>query len=177
MVSVMDREAGVFALFVEQRRLGTVDLLVRAQPNRSLGQGLPQLFDKVRGEPEQGRVEIHVARLSGRRASRGQKAREERVAQVGQRWLEVELADPDRRQPAVRLNLEHVREESDPAGAARLEWFLLTTLAVAGREDAERVLEWKLRWRIEDWQRVLMSGCKVEYLGHQAHFFWVEAPD
>ena len=48
-VSVMDREADVFALFAEQQRLGTVDLLVRAQPNRSLGQGLPQLFDKVRG--------------------------------------------------------------------------------------------------------------------------------
>ena len=170
-VSVMDREADVFALFAEQRRLGTVDLLVRAQPNRSLDKGVPKLFDKVRTQPAQGRLEIHMARLSGRRASRGQKAREEReerVAQVGLRWLEVELADPDRRQPAVRLNLVHVREESEPAGAARLEWFLLTTLAVAGREDAERVLEWyKLRWRIEDWQRVLKSGCKVEYLGHR----------
>ena len=30
------------------------------------------------------------------------------------------------------------------------------------------MLEWyKLRWRIEDWYRVLKSGCKVEYLGHR----------
>ena len=123
-VSVMDRAGDVFAVCAEQQRLGTVDLLVRAQHNRALGQGVPKLFDKVRGEPEQGRVEIHVARLSGRRASR--------------------------------------------RGRSRLEWFLLTTLAVAGREDAERVLErYRLRWRIEDWQRVLKSGCKVEYLGHR----------
>ena len=116
-------------------------------------------------------MEIQVARLSGRRASRRQKAREvraERVAQAGLRWLEVELADPERRQPAVRLNLVHVREESEPAGAERLEWFLLTMLAVASREDVERVLEWyRLRWRIEDWQPVLKSGCKVEDLGHR----------
>ena len=34
--------------------------------------------------------------------------------------------------------------------------------------DAEQVLEWyRLRWRIEDWHRILKSGCKVEYLGHR----------
>ena len=106
-VSVMDREAGVFALFAEQRRLGTVDLLVRAKHNRSLGKDVPKLF-------------------------------------------------------------ETVREETEPEGAERLEWFLLTTLAVESRQDAERVLEWyRLRWRIEDWHRVLKSGCKVEYLAHR----------
>ena len=30
------------------------------------------------------------------------------------------------------------------------------------------MLEWyRLRWRIEDWHRILKSGCKVEYLGHR----------
>ena len=84
-VSVMDREADVFALFAEQRRVRKVDLLVRAKHNRSLGEDGPKLFDWVRGEAAQGRMQIHVARLSGRRASRGQQgreAREERVAQV-----------------------------------------------------------------------------------------------
>ncbi len=29
-------------------------------------------------------------------------------------------------------------------------------------------MEWyRLRWRIEDWHRVLKAGCKVEYLGHR----------
>ena len=33
---------------------------------------------------------------------------------------------------------------------------------------AERMLNWyRLRWRIEDWHRVLKSGCKVEQLGHR----------
>ncbi len=170
-VSVMDREGDVFALFAEQRRLRTVDLLVRAKHNRSLGQGVPKLFDAVRAEPAQARLEIHVGRLSARRGSRGQKgreAREERVARVGLRWKAVELLAPEGGAAGVRLNLVHVLEETEPAGAERLEWFLLTTLGVQRRQDAERVLEWyRLRWRIEDWHRVLKAGCKVEYLGHR----------
>ena len=136
--------ADVFALFAEQRRLRKVDLLVRAKHNRSLGADGPKLFDWVRAEPAQGRLQMHVARLSARRASQGQKgsaAREEREEQVELRWREVELADPDRQEAA---------------------------LAVQTQQEAERVLEWyKLRWRIEDWHRVLKSGCKVEYLGHR----------
>ena len=170
-VSVMDREGDVYAIFAEQRRLGTVDLLVRAQHDRVLGKGLPKLFEAVRQEAAQGRLEIHVARQSARRSSRGQQARaarEERVAEVALRWKAVELPDPDRRGAALQLQLVHVREEQVPEGVERLEWFLLTSLAVQTRQDAERMLEWyRLRWRIEDWHRVLKSGCKVEYLGHR----------
>ncbi len=170
-VSVMDREGDVFALFAEQRRLGSLDLLVRAKHNRSLGQGVPKLFDAVRAEPAQARLEIHVGRLSARRGSRGQQgseAREQRAAQVGLRWKTLQLPAPKGGAAPVSLNLVHVREETEPANAERLEWFLLTTLPVQSRQDAERVLNWyRLRWRIEDWHRVLKSGCKVEHLGHR----------
>ena len=170
-VSVMDREGDVFALFAEQRRLGSLDLLVRAKHNRSLGQGVPKLFDAVRAETAQARLEIHVGRLSARRGSRGQQgseAREQRAAQVGLRWKTLQLPAPKGGAAPVSLNLVHVREETEPANAERLEWFLLTTLRVESRQDAERVLNWyRLRWRIEDWHRVLKSGCKVEHLGHR----------
>ncbi len=95
-------------------------------------------------------------------------ARAERVAQVELRWRAVALPDPDKAAAAARLNLVHVREETQPEGAERLEWFLLTTLAVQSRQDAEQVLDWyRLRWRIEDWHRLLKTGCKVEYLAHR----------
>ena len=90
------------------------------------------------------------------------------MAEVDLRWQAVQLRDPDRQGAAVPLNVVHVREENAPEGVARLEWFLLTSLAEQTRQDAERMLEWyRLRWRIEDWHRVLKSGCKVEYLGHR----------
>ena len=170
-VSVMDREGDVYAVFAEQRRLGNVDLLVRAKHNRSRGKDEPKLFDWVRDEPVQGRLRIHVARLSARSATREQaerEVREERVASAELRWQGVDLRDPNRQQETVRLNLVHVREGTQPQGAERLEWFLLTTLGVETQREAEQVLEWyRLRWRIEDWHRVLKTGCKVQHLGHR----------
>ena len=80
----------------------------------------------------------------------------------------MELPDPDKAAAATQLNLVDVREEAQPERAERLQWFLLTTLAVQSRQDAERVLEWyRLRWRVEDWQWVLKTGCKVEYMAHR----------
>ena len=170
-VAVMDREGDVYAVFAEQRRLGNVDLLVRAKHNRSRGKGEPKLFDWVRDEPVRGRLRMHVARLSARVATRQQKARAERAereAAVELRWQGVELRDPDGRGRTVRLNLVHVREEPQPQGAERLEWFLLTTLGVETQREAEQVLEWYgLRWHIEDWHRVLKTGCKVQDLAHR----------
>ena len=45
-------------------------------------------------------------------------------------------------------------------------WFLLATLELKARQDAEGVLDrYRLRWRIEDCHRVVKSGCNVEYPG------------
>lgn len=171
LVSVMDREGDVFALFAERRRLGCVDLLVRAKCNRSQGKGRPKLFDRIRSQKAQGELQIEVQRSSARRSTRKQKAkqlRKARTAKAELRWKTVELRDPSGKKAPVRLQLVHVSEQSAPEGSEALEWFLLTTVEVESVADAERVLHWyRLRWRIEDWHRILKSGCKVEYLGHR----------
>ena len=52
-------------------------------------------------------------------------------------------------------------------GSERLEWLLLTTLPVAGEEQAREILKlYALRWRIEDWHRMLKTGCEVEKIAH-----------
>ena len=170
-LSVMDREGDVYAIFAEQQRLGSVDVLVRARHDRVLCSGQPKLFAAVRAQAAQGHLQIHVARQSARRASRGQAERDvraERVAQVELRWQALELRDPQQPAATLPLHVVHVCEPQAPAGAEPLEWFLLTSLAVHSRQDAQCILSWYcLRWRIEDWHRVLKSGCKVEYLGHR----------
>ena len=171
VVSVLDREGDVQALFAEQRRLAGVELLVRAKHNRSLGPDRPKLFEQMREQAAQGKLQIQVQRSSARRGTRQQKAkplREARTARAELRWQTVELAGPSRREGPLRLQLVHVWERSAPEGVEALEWFLLTSLPVASQAEAEQVLEWyRLRWRIEDWHRILKSGCKVEYLGHR----------
>jgi len=62
----------------------------------------------------------------------------------------------------------HVREDLPPEGAKPLEWFLLTTGEIRSVEDAAVRLRWyALRWRIEDWHRVLKTGCRVERLAFE----------
>ena len=42
-------------------------------------------------------------------------------------------------------------------------------MPVRSAEDARRILQWyALRWRIEDYFRILKSGCKVEELQHHS---------
>ena len=172
-VSVMDREGDIAALFVEQRDSGGADLLVRARADRVLEDG-DRLFGTVRASAVRSRHEVRVDRASARRAARGQKAfagREARRAAVELRWLELSVPVP--RDERGRLGTEpfpltavHAFEPSPPSGAEGLEWLLLTTLPVGSADEARRILDlYALRWRIEDWHRILKSGCEIEKSG------------
>ena len=58
-------------------------------------------------------------------------------------------------------------ESAPPEGSEAVEWFLLTTVHITSPEDAVQCLRWYcLRWRIEDWHRVLKSGCGIEQIAH-----------
>ena len=172
LVCVMDREADFFELFDEQRNNRRVDLLVRAKHDRALGDG-QGLFEAVRLSPAQGQLQIPVPRQSARPKKSGQKAREarpQRLAEVSLRYRQVTLPPPDGmkdREP-ITLWMVHIREDLPPEDAKPLEWFLLTTGEIRSAEDAAVRLRWyALRWRIEDWHRVLKTGCRVERLAFE----------
>ena len=116
-------------------------------------------------------MHIAVGRQSARPKTSKQKLktkRKERLAEVSLHYERIELtpsASEFKDREPLALWCVHVREDHPPDNAKALEWFLLTTLPVQSREDAERMLRWyALRWRIEDWHRVIKSGCRVERL-------------
>ena len=177
VVCAMDREADFLDLFIARRaHAPQVDLLVRAKVDRVLGKEKTpdgqtvsrHLFDQVRNAPARGDAKVEVQRLSAR-AKASKQARKDRraarVAEVTLRYQQVALPCPGA--APVELWVVHVREEQPPPEAEPLEWFLLTTLPVTSPADAMRILQWyALRWRIEEYFRVLKSGCKVEELQH-----------
>ena len=173
VIAVCDREADIHALFARQQDNDGVALLVRAKHDRSLGKDTPKLFETIRAMPACGHLEVVVPRSSARRAARGQKAsakRDARVANTELRWRTVDLPAPGRarKAPLLRVTMIHVLERDPPAEVEPLEWFLLTTLPVTGQAEAEQVIEWyRLRWRIEDWHRMMKTGCQIEKIGHQ----------
>jgi len=173
LVHVCDREADFFELFDEQRRTGSVELLVRAKHNRNVSEEPFKLFETARQAPVASRVQINIPRKSARPKKSKQKAqpaRPGRPADMAVRYVRIQLRPASYlgdKEP-IDLWLVHAVEENPPAETKAVEWFLLTTMEITSAADAEQCLRWYiLRWRIEDWHRVLKSGCRTEDLAHK----------
>lgn len=173
LIDVCDREADFFELFDEQRQSPGVDLLVRAKYDRGITAEPFKLFAGVRQTPAQSRVRVVLPRQSARPKRSKQQARPmrpRRTADLAVRYLRVQLR-PARyhadKEP-IDIWVIHAREENPPPDTQAVEWFLLTTIDITLAEDAEQCLRWYcLRWRIEDFHRVLKSGCRIEDLAHK----------
>ena len=172
LVNVLDREADFFELFDDQRcNCSKVELLVRAQHNRSTT-GEHNLFETVRQSPVQAQVNVKIPRQSARPKKSKQKARPKRLARIAKasvRYVKIELNPPSYmdKEP-IPVWIVHVREDTPPSGTEALEWFLLTTLEIKTVDDALDCIKWYCpRWRIEDWHRVLKTGCRIEDLAHK----------
>ena len=169
VLSVMDREADFFELFDTQRRIGRVDVLVRAKHDRRLGEGLPKLFATLRNAPADGHVEIDIARVSERpKSSRkpARPARSARIARAEVHYRELTLPPTIEGLAPATLWAVHVRETAPPEGEKPLEWFLLTSVRINHLDAAlESIGHYLRRWRVEDFFRVLKSGCRAEHLG------------
>jgi len=172
LINVCDREADFFELFDEQRRNPSVDLLVRANHNRVIADEPFKLFEAVEQTPVQTKVQIQVPRQSARAKLSKKKAKRKRPARSAElevRYQSIQLPrskyhpgkDP------IDIYIVHAVESSPPPGTEPVEWFLLTTVDIRSAEDAAQVLRWYcLRWRIEDFHRVLKSGCAIEDIAH-----------
>ena len=172
LISVMDREADIFELFDEQRRSPSVELLIRAQHNRMTTEDV-RLFEAVKQSEVRGQLRIHVQRQSARPKKSKQKARvghSARTAEVSLRYKQVELRPPEYHKDKLPIVLwvVHVVEDNPPQDDEAIQWYLLTTMEIESVEDAQQCLRWYcFRWRIEDWHRVLKSGCRVENAAHE----------
>jgi hypothetical protein len=173
LIDVCGREADVFELFDEQRRTPGVELLVRAKQNRTITEEPFTLCDAVRQAPVQRRVRVQIPRQSARPKRSKQQARPTRpgrTTDLAVRALRIRLrpAPTHADKPPMDVWVIHALEEHPPSNTTAVEWFLLTTIEIASPEAAEQCLRWYcLRWRIEDWHRVLKSGCRIEDLAHE----------
>jgi hypothetical protein len=173
IMQVMDREADFFELF-DAWRSGPkrTQLLVRANHNRGTTNEL-NLFDGVRATDPKLQYTLKLSRQSARAKKSGQKAkpgRKSRTAEVTVRYQRVELCAPKymREKSPMPVWIVHLVEDAPPDGAVPIEWFLLTTMEITTSEDATYALRcYCLRWRIEDFHRVLKSGCAIEDLRNE----------
>ncbi|HWH68777.1 MAG TPA: IS4 family transposase [Candidatus Sulfotelmatobacter sp.] len=161
-VSLFDREGDIFELFQEATaptcRAG---LVVRARHNRALvrkngKKGKRRLFKYMRHLPQAGTYKVQVPRHEGQPA---------REATLSVRWSAVSLAAPRYYEGEAPVSLWAVsaQEINPPAGLKPICWCLLSTVPVRTLKEAIECLQWYVkRWTIEDYHRVLKSGCRAE---------------
>lgn len=172
LINVCDREADFFEMFEEQRRNPCVDLLVRANHNRGVTDEPFKLFEAVGQASLQTKVQVQIPRQSARPKLSKKKARPKRPgrsAELEVRYQRVQLRPPKyySGKDPIDVWIIHAVESSPPEGAKAVEWFLLTTVDISSPVDAVQCLRWYcLRWRIEDFHRVLKSGCRIEKIAH-----------
>jgi len=178
VISVADREGDFFELFDWRRRQpggAKAHLLVRANHDRKLEGTEVRLFADLAVAPLCATVKIAVPRQRehlGKPSAPGRPGLPAREANVDLRYKEVLLAAPEtaalRGRAPLRVWAIHLQEKKPPPGATAVHWVLLTTVPVSSRKQAIKCLRWYCRrWRIEEWHRVMKSGCKI--LEHQNH--------
>lgn len=177
LICVGDRESDIFELFdYRRRKAGSIHVLVRSQYNRCLEDESSKLFDHLESLPVMGQAEISIPRQRERKSKPskpGRIALPARAAQVQLKWDKVSIAAPQTKQtrhlPAAELYALSIVEPDPPKEATPIRWFLLTTFPVLSRKQALRCLGWYTkRWRIEEWHRVLKSGCNIEAHQHRS---------
>jgi len=179
IITVCDREADLYDFFKFSHQVGS-PVLVRANANRTINRksryaenGVVKLWEHMRQQSETGSYTIDILMSS---KTKHRKEREARTATVTVRFGSFRLNPPRNNTkhgkehlPDIEMNAVYVLEQNPPDGEEPIEWMLLTNLPVRSFEEAyEKVLWYRLRWRIEMYFKVLKSGFRVEAcrLGH-----------
>lgn len=169
IVSVADREADIYDIFVEAHQQSEhagprAEFLIRARVERCLTERDPNAsgatYLKVRAtvaaSPLLGTRVVDLPRTPKRDARRA-------VMEV--RAMSVLVKPPHARShlPAVTMQVVLVKEVGGPGDGTDVEWLLLTSLPITTFEQALLVIDdYVGRWMIEVFFRTLKTGCTVE---------------
>ena len=155
VVQVFDREGDVHEVF-EEIIDGAQEAVIRYSVDRNVDGEHETTRRTLAAQPVLKRLRITVPRKKGQ---------PKRRAKVAVRSARVTLRPPKHhpeRRP-LTLGVVWVHEPRPPKGVEPLDWMLWTTLAVHTAQQCSRVVKYyKLRWRIEDFHKVLKDGCRIE---------------
>ena len=172
-VCVSDSESDIYELFAEPRMSESgneLQLVIRACRDRKLLGSDDKILDAVRSSACLYKCTVDVssrkAKRNAQRSSPRTSSRDARTAEVEVRAVKVTLAPPsrpDRKLPALELNVVLVEEPNPPEGQDPIQWLLVTTLPIATPDQVQLIVQcYCIRWQIEIYFRTLKSGCKVE---------------
>lgn len=156
VIHVFDREGDISEVFDQQQQLNNTGVVVRATHNRALGEGNEHLWDFLTSKPIKFEYQVELAETPKRAA---------RTATLAVRFAPVDLKCPARLGQGNCFNVYGVyaTEVDPPEGEEPVSWMLLTSEVLTTPAQAQTILRWySYRWRIEDYHKILKSGCRAE---------------
>lgn len=121
------------------------------------------LEEHIAKQAVQGRSQVEVPRQGKRQA---------RTAEATVRFAPLRMPPPSRGNDWIKEHrpdepilmwVVEVKEEDPPEGVEPLHWVLLTSEPILSLEEAlECVGRYQLRWGVEEYHKVLKTGCSVE---------------
>lgn len=156
IIHVFDREGDVAEVFDAACKLPQTGVLVRAAHDRSLDADSERLWHKLESQSIRFEQDLVLPKTATRKA---------RQAKLAVRFCPVQLRTPYRfahREP-LKVHAVYATEIDCPEGETSVSWMLLTTEGVADVQTAATILRWySYRWRVEEYHKILKSGCQVE---------------
>ncbi len=156
VIHVFDREGDIAEVFDSARQLQQTGVLVRAAHNRSLNSDSERLWQKLESQPVQFEQDIDLPETANRQA---------RKTKLAVRFCPIQLRTPYRfdHRDSLKVHALYATEIDCPEGETPVSWMLLTTEAVVDVRSAATILRWySYRWRVEEYHKILKSGCQVE---------------
>jgi hypothetical protein len=166
VVTVADREADIYDLFLLAEEIGT-HYLIRASHNRKVNKSAvhsensgEMSWDFMGKQKVEGEIQVNVPAKTDQ---------PKRVASCHVKIGKIKLLPPRSFKGTKAINEEltmfsvQVEEINPPKGVSKIDWILHTNVPVHNYKDAMEKVKWYcLRWRIEIFFKVIKSGFNVE---------------
>ena len=156
VIHVFDREGDIAEVFDQVNRLSHTGVVVRAAHNRSLEDDPNRLWEKLEAQPVRAYYDVNLGETKTRKA---------RKAKLAVRFCPVQLRSAKRLGAESQLSVYglYADEVDCPGSEEPVSWMLLTSEPVSTVEQALTILRWySYRWRVEEFHKLLKSGCQVE---------------
>jgi hypothetical protein len=157
LVVITDREGDLYEMHdAAQNSPANLQTLIRAQHDRNL-EDHQKLWAFMAQQTCTNRT-IEVPRRRGQAA---------RKATLEVRWSLITIQAPavscKKGWPCLSLWAVWAHEPNPPEGVEAIDWMLLSNRPIANAEEAWEKVQWyRCRWGIEEWHRVLKTGCAAE---------------
>ena len=171
-ILICDSEADIYEVFSEPRQTShgrPLELLIRGCQDRATDIEGKSILDIARESDAIHSIVIDVSGREGKtKLENGRRGRSRlaRTTNVEVRVCRVTLRPPwrlDRKLPPVTIQVVLVEEASPPEGEDAISWMLLTTLPIDTLDQVLTVVNhYCCRWPIENYFKILKSGCRVE---------------